>query len=314
MAIFFLEITDFVRTKQCFFLFLYVSSCVRFYIVISLALIENEIGMIVLRICRKILILSTKPHSMIRESKTECDNADLNVSRSISDFLIVFVSGTAYFRELYADFALVEHNDDPLKIRAYQSFCRIETKRNMECEVEQPNAASSVNAQCKEIQLKLKIKVNSRKKVENKKAIGYNCWYAVYNENNVLIKHFYSCIICDEVTRVDVHNNGTNQLNRHKCVKSNNQSKLLSFFKKKPKNDFGKELTKASCQFVVKDMRPAIAVEGNGLADLLSLATKIGAVNGFMEPDDIKKLMPDPTTVCIRFFFQFTVFYVLQIE
>lgn len=158
------------------------------------------------------------------------------------------------------------------------------------------NTPSEIEAKCSEIKLKINLKSYTRKKIDNKKAECYKVWYAIYKEKEEKIEDFYSCIECDQVVHVNVTKIGTNQLSRHGCLeKSDQQSKLLSFFKKNKLKDFSKELTAASCSFVVKDMRPAI--EGNGLAELLSLATKIGATNGFMQPDEVKKMLPDSTTV-----------------
>ena len=102
---------------------------------------------------------------------------------------------------------------------------------------------------------------------------------------------------------------GTNPMKRHGCAAlasvSKSSQKVTSFFNKVPKKYVAvtssdtKMVSESCLRFIVEDIRPMRALAGDGLANLLSTFTSIGAKYGELNMDQIKKLVPHETTVSV---------------
>lgn len=133
----------------------------------------------------------------------------------------------------------------------------------------------------------------------------------IIDENQKEISGFVVCKYCKIVHKYDSAKLGTRHLLRHNCVESCNAGyrlETLDEFVEKPEkvrliSEFDKKSVKHGClRFVVKDTRPMYAVEGEGLANLLSTFTSIGQKYGKLSPDEVSKLVMHPTTVSVFFF------------
>lgn len=161
-------------------------------------------------------------------------------------------------------------------------------------------------------QIQIKIKDNVYKLIENKRKTKSSVWKIfrfIQNENGCDIKNFVCCQQCKNVYPYN-HRIGTSNLSKHKCVKHlqngslNNGQRSISDFCTVPNNlkqkfseDLRKDLNKSCASFVVLDMRPMYAMEGNGLANLLSTFTNIGQKYGCLSPDICSEILPHPTNV-----------------
>lgn len=82
----------------------------------------------------------------------------------------------------------------------------------------------------------------------------------VSRETNQIIDHFYYCINCKDVIDNYYTDDNTNRLKRHTCF-SNNKSAIE---RKSSVSKFDKDcLKRAAVHFVVKDLRPFYAMEGD---------------------------------------------------
>lgn len=95
----------------------------------------------------------------------------------------------------------------------------------------------------------------------------------------------------------------------HSCVESynaKNSSETLENFLVMPKakiTEQDKKLVKKSClKFIIKDIRPMYAVEGDGLTELLSTFTSVGKNYGTLSASQISEFLAHPTTVILNFF------------
>lgn len=121
-----------------------------------------------------------------------------------------------------------------------------------------------------------------------------------------LVEGFVFCSVCKQVLPHS-EKNGTNQLLRHKKQhegnSQNQQSDNNSIANHFPivNKKFGQELRSqvkdTTTQFVVSDGRPFNTVKGIGFINLLALFTQIGAKKGKLTTNEIKDLLPDPTSV-----------------
>lgn len=131
------------------------------------------------------------------------------------------------------------------------------------------------------------------------KAIKSNVW-SIFHEivdksNSNIVSNFVKCTKCDKFQ--PFKGPTTTQLNRHKC--SSRQQNLLSFVSKKTtvKKEDLENLKNACVKFVVKDIRPYFAVEGDGFIDVLKCMTNIGLKYPFINESEIEDLIPSRNTV-----------------
>lgn len=163
-------------------------------------------------------------------------------------------------------------------------------------------------------QIKLKVKENIYRLIENKRKIKSPVWKVfrfIQNEHGLDIPNFVCCQLCKNVYPHN-HRNGSSNLSKHKCVKNvqsntavagSSQSTIPEYciaptnLKQKFSEHLKKDLNKSCASFVVLDMRPMYAMAGNGLAKLLSTFTYIGLKYGFLSPETCSEVLPHPTTV-----------------
>lgn len=95
---------------------------------------------------------------------------------------------------------------------------------------------------------------------------------------------------------------------RHRCYEASiapsGSQQITSFFHKVHKKEdvavskYHKNMVSESClRFVVQDIRPMKSVAGDGLINLLSTFTVIGARYGELSVDQIKQITPSERTV-----------------
>lgn len=124
-----------------------------------------------------------------------------------------------------------------------------------------------------------------------------------------------NCVQCQNCNRFDEYdtNKGLKTLNGHaKICNAIGAPKLDGFIQREIKlNKFEQDvLTKAAVKFCYKDMRPFVAVEGDGLRGLLEAVSAISAKYGRLSESQLKKVLPVANTVNINeligivFFFQ----------
>lgn len=118
---------------------------------------------------------------------------------------------------------------------------------------------------------------------------SFHLIYDISNENSMVID-FVMCIKCKEF--VPYRGPTTTQLLRHKC--SPNHRSIGSFLTKKLKfseSDIN-NVRDAAMQFIVKDIRPFYALEGDGLRELCKALIIVGQKYTRMSDADIENLIP----------------------
>lgn len=119
----------------------------------------------------------------------------------------------------------------------------------------------------------------------------------------VNIPRWYICMDCKTPIENTYTDSTTIMFKRHqnKCKSSKDQPKLLEFLSdRKPiklKEADGKMLLDASIRFIVEDDRSYMAIEGNGLKQLVIAAVKIGQLNPNLQPMDVEENLPSRVTV-----------------
>lgn len=133
----------------------------------------------------------------------------------------------------------------------------------------------------------------------------------ILNEKGKQVPDAVICKFCKKVLRYDSLKLGTGHLRRHNCAESFNasyRSECIDNFMENPEKirrvgDPDKQLVKNGClRFVVKDIRPISAIEGDGLINLLSTFTTIGKKHGSLSPTEVAQILPHPTTVNKKFY------------
>lgn len=115
----------------------------------------------------------------------------------------------------------------------------------------------------------------------------------MYDGEKIVDDAFY-CTACDTPIYNFYEKGNTSIFNRHICQKidvTNNKLKLI--IRPEIKNDF----KKAAAMFVAKDLRPYLAVEGEGLFELLVTAMKFGQQYKKATDDDLRNMLPSRNTV-----------------
>lgn len=156
-----------------------------------------------------------------------------------------------------------------------------------------------------------KYSVKKPKGSKFKRAETWEKWRLIYNEADELLKDYYYCDSCSVIYNLDVSKSG-------KCLKvhamecrSEKVARIDEHFskvfnpvkKKKISNESRNEVTQAVINFVVKDMRPISSIEGDGLNNLLSTMTSIGARYGEMGESEmnVSGILPSRQKVISKF-------------
>lgn len=116
--------------------------------------------------------------------------------------------------------------------------------------------------------------------------------------NNSIIANYVKCVNCDKFYK---YNGGTtSSLQRHKCGSKTKQRRIDDFLDTKnqkiSKTDSLK-LRDAVTKFIVKDLRPFKAMEGDGLYALLQAMVSLGATYPWLGNKDIHNIIPSKKTV-----------------
>lgn len=131
---------------------------------------------------------------------------------------------------------------------------------------------------------------------------SFHLIYETTNPNSALDGFVY-CIKCNEF--VPYNGPTTSQLLRHKCILNQptirNQPTIIDSFGPKIRINFSESDTSnmrdAAMQFVVRDIRPFYAVEGDGLRNFCKTMLMIGQKYSLMSDDDIERLIPHRTVI-----------------
>lgn len=127
----------------------------------------------------------------------------------------------------------------------------------------------------------------------------------IYDETDEILPDYFFCSKCAKIYNLKLCNTGKT-LKRHveKCtlreqITDHFVPELRQPTTKKIKL-LDKQLVKdAAMKFIIRDMRPISAIEGDGLRTLISKCTYIGAKYGHLTPEAIEntKLLPSRQTV-----------------
>lgn len=126
-----------------------------------------------------------------------------------------------------------------------------------------------------------------------KQAETWKKWRMIFDEAGELLKNFYYCETCSAIYNLNVSNSGKClKVHTMECVAiakdetriDNHFSAIYNPSKKiNISTEHRRKVTQAAMNFVVKDMRPISSINGNGLNQLLSAMTAIGAKYGEMD-------------------------------
>lgn len=114
-----------------------------------------------------------------------------------------------------------------------------------------------------------------------------------------------NCVQCQNCCRFDEYdtNKGLKTMNVHaKMCNAFGVQKLDAFIQREIKLNTSEkdELIKAAVKFCYKDMRPFVAVEGEGLRSLLEAISTISAKYGRLSGYQLKEMLPVANTVNIN--------------
>lgn len=128
--------------------------------------------------------------------------------------------------------------------------------------------------------------------------VWLECRRMLVREPNVLIDNYVWCMHCKN--SLPYYNNTTTKIWEHlrKCQhkpfeESNANAPSTIKFKMNELQD----LRNAAARFVVKDVRPFIAIEGEGLRGLIYAAVQLGKKYPQMTEEDLKKALPSRNTL-----------------
>lgn len=155
-----------------------------------------------------------------------------------------------------------------------------------------------------EVKNRIKDKVYNLVDVGNRKSSVWKVFRRIQDQEGNFIDGFVCCNVCKNVLKY-LRRNGNSNLSRHKCFKLHvnnpNTNSMLNFVSGAKKvtmpENMKLSLNDSCVAFIVRDIRPMYALQGSGLADLLSIFTLIGLKFGFLAPEHCSDLLPHPTTI-----------------
>lgn len=133
--------------------------------------------------------------------------------------------------------------------------------------------------------------LSRQKSTGNARSLVWNQFHEVIDKNTgLVVTNFVKCTICNQYYQYN--GSTTSTLRRHKCHKSK-QQRIDTFF---PGTTGNRKLSSsdkaivldAATKFVVKDLRPLQAVEGEGMVDLIITMVQMGAKNPWLTNEDIR--------------------------
>lgn len=157
----------------------------------------------------------------------------------------------------------------------------------------------------KENSYSMKSKVSSPSSKQKFRSSVWATFYEIVDDNDAKVNGFVCCKHCKAIFNYDSKSTGTSNLKGHKCCVLSSSSgesstQITSFFPKKDTtiNQLDRAEVKRRCiGYVIKDLQPMNAVSGAGLAGILSMFTKIGSQYGYMDTEQISKILPHGSTV-----------------
>lgn len=151
-----------------------------------------------------------------------------------------------------------------------------------------------IDAKCTEIEslIAAGALTTSSNQSKRKKSITWKHMNEVYDGETQITEYFH-CTICNRVIFCAAKKDGNiNSLARHECMNVVNGEKRLIV-----KPDIHDEIKKAATMFVVKDLRPFYAIEGEGLLQICVASMHFGQAHQKASIEDLKKTLPSRNTV-----------------
>lgn len=122
-------------------------------------------------------------------------------------------------------------------------------------------------------------------------------------ETKTVIPGFIVCRDCSKVYRYSPRSGTSNVLSHLRSHKTHQQPLTMDNFvimdseSLNISNEDKTKLLRAAVQFVTKDLRPFVAIECEGITDLLYLIWNLGGKHGSISREDLQKAMPSAVTV-----------------
>lgn len=121
----------------------------------------------------------------------------------------------------------------------------------------------------------------------------------IFDESNQKLTSAVFCTKCKTVFKYNSRSIGTTTIKNHGCLDEPNQTKIDGFgiTKKTIAQTDKSKMKDSAVAFVGKDLRPFEALNGAGLFELSKTLISVGAKYGNLSDDDIRALIPSPSTV-----------------
>lgn len=129
------------------------------------------------------------------------------------------------------------------------------------------------------------------KKQKHARSDVWNYIYEVYDGED-RVDNAYYCNVCHKALYNFYERGNTSLFKRHACQKVDDKKVKLLI-----RPEIKTEFKSAAANFVSKDLRPYLAIEGEGLFDLLSTAMKFGQSYKKATIDDLRQVLPSRNTV-----------------
>lgn len=147
-----------------------------------------------------------------------------------------------------------------------------------------------------------KEEVTARENKNKIKSVVWKKFHVIsHASTNQLIQNWVQCTACSSF--IPYHNNTTSRLKDHVCKRNENQLSMDNFVsreKETPINFLKEEIQnirEAACKFIVSDIRPFYAVEGEGLRALLRTFAQLGRKYPHISDAQIDKILPSRPTM-----------------
>lgn len=159
-----------------------------------------------------------------------------------------------------------------------------------------------------------------------KQEVTWTKWRLIYDESNEQIRDHFYCSSCSKIYNLSLATSGR-CLKTHalECVGpldddnriDNRIDKHFTQMKKQGRKmtaDDKLAIKEAALKFVIIDLRPISAINGDGLAELISTMTYMGAKYGGMTVADVKDVIPSRQTVRAHFCFCISIYSCIRIS
>lgn len=147
-----------------------------------------------------------------------------------------------------------------------------------------------------------KVAVNANDKNSRSSSNVWEVFQSIIDETTEpkrIVSNFVKCSCCSQF--LTYNGQTTTVLLRHMSKCGNHQPSILKFLVSKKSITFKEidiaSVREAAMKFVVKDLRPFYAIEGDGLNELCKTMLQLGQKYPTMSDHDFANIMPSRTTV-----------------